>query len=83
MPIEYNIVRVFKKEKEEARAEGRSEGKAEAIVKLLESRGAVSEELREKILSIQDMKALDKLLDLAIESQTVEEFVKRKEAGNI
>ncbi|MCR5755523.1 MAG: hypothetical protein K6G30_12030 [Acetatifactor sp.] len=90
MPIEYNIVRVFKQEKEAARdegrlegrlkgrSEGRLEGKMEAMVRLLESRGFVSEKLRADILSSQSSEELDKLFELAIESQTVEEFEERK-----
>ncbi len=86
MPIEYNIVRVFKQEKEaardegrlEGRSEGKLEGKMEATVRLLESRGFVSEKLRADILSSQNSEELDKLFALAIESRTVEEFEEKK-----
>jgi len=83
MPIEYNIVRVFKQEKEEARAEGRVEGRAQDIIELLEARGHVSEELKAEIMAITDIDKLSKLFSLAVTSQTPEEFVKQKNLFNV
>ncbi len=78
MPIEYNIVRVFKQEKEEARAEGKAEGKAGAIIELLSTKGVVSETLKSEILGIADLELLSRLFTIAIQCQSMEEFVEQK-----
>jgi len=52
---------------------------AELLFELLESRGGVPESLKAEILSITDTESLSKLFSLAVASQTVEEFIKRKD----
>lgn len=59
------------------RAEGKAEGKAEAVLELLQEIGAVSEELKNRIMSEKDLAVLTKLMKLAAKSNTIEEFVSR------
>ena len=50
------------------------EGKAEAILELLTEAGEVSGELRQQILSQDDMEVLNRWLKLAAKAGTVEAF---------
>lgn len=56
---------------------GISRGKAEFIVELLESKGEVSEALREQIFGEQDINALSKWLKLSAKVHSVEEFIQQ------
>jgi len=57
--------------------EERAEAKAEVIVELLEEVGAVSDELREKIMYEINSETLKKWLKLAAKSDSVEEFLEK------
>ena len=53
----------------------KTEGEARAILRLLTRRfGGVSQSLEEKLYSISDIEQLDRLTDLVLDSQTLEEF---------
>ncbi len=54
--------------------EGKAEGKAEAVLDLLMERGEVSEELKRRILSEDDIQVLKRWLKLAAKSESVEVF---------
>lgn len=60
----------------EERAEGKAEGKAEDIIELLEELGAVSEALREKIMSQMDLTVLKQWLKLAAKADSIGQFEK-------
>ena len=55
--------------------EGRTEGSSDAIVLLLESKGAVSDSLKEQIRSQKDLNTLEGWLKKAIKAQSVEAFM--------
>ena len=59
----------------EGRTEGRTEGSSDAIVLLLESKGAVSDSLKEQIRSQKDLNTLEGWLKKAIKAQSVEAFM--------
>lgn len=69
--------------REEARAEIRAEeraiGKAEDILALLEEYGAVSEELKAKIMKQMDLQVLDEWFKLAVHTRNVDEFVQQSQ----
>ena len=73
MAFKYNIIRAFENEREE----GKIEGKIEAILDLLETKGQVSNELREKICEQTDIDVLKTWLFLAAEAETVADFTRR------
>lgn len=54
--------------------EGKAEGKAEAILELLADVGEVSECLKRRILSEEDMDVLKRWLKLAVKSVSIEGF---------
>lgn len=60
-----------------SRAEGKAEGKAEDILYFLQEHGAVSEELKERIMTTTDLPLLRSWLKLAICVESVEEFCSR------
>lgn len=62
--------------REEGREEGRAEGISESVLVLLEDIGAVSGELRERIMMEHDRALLRKWLKLAAKSESLEEFMK-------
>lgn len=62
--------------REEGREEGRAEGISESVLVLLEDIGAVSGELRERIMMEHDKALLRKWLKLAAKSESLEEFMK-------
>ena len=62
-------------ERNEAKAEGKAEGKAEYVVEVLETKGNVSDELRESILKQTDIEIIDGWFKQAISSKTIEEFI--------
>ena len=53
---------------------GELRGKAESIIQILEELGEISSEMKEKILTQQDVEVLNGWLKLAVKAQTVEEF---------
>jgi predicted transposase/invertase (TIGR01784 family) len=59
--------------KDEYRA-GEQKGKRDAICLLLERYGQISESLRNTILSVSEMEVLDKLLDIAARTDSIESF---------
>ncbi|MCI7796661.1 MAG: Rpn family recombination-promoting nuclease/putative transposase [Lachnospiraceae bacterium] len=64
--------------REEGREEGRAEaveGLTSAILTLLASKGTVTDELRMRITSENDLKLLRNWLDLAVKSTSVEQYV--------
>ena len=61
--------------KAEGRAKGKVEGKAESVIELLETFGAVSNEIRTQILAENDMDVLKRWLRLAAGVKSVEEFL--------
>lgn len=56
------------------RDQGMKEGRAEAVLELLKIRGEVSEELRCRILSVNDSAVLKELLICAAQAESVSEF---------
>lgn len=70
MAFKYNIIKAFEDEREE----GKAEGKAEAIIELLELKGDVSEELRQRIKSQNDLSVLKEWLQEAAKVDSVETF---------
>ncbi|MBQ7774554.1 MAG: hypothetical protein IJ379_01410 [Lachnospiraceae bacterium] len=58
------------------RAEGKAEGKAEDILELLGELGEVSDELREKIFSTNELCQLKNWLKLAAKVESLEQFIK-------
>ena len=63
-------------ERADAKAEGRAEGRAEAILEILQYKGEVSEELKEKILGERNMDILGDYFKLALSVSSVENFEK-------
>lgn len=61
----------------EGKAEGRTEGTAAAILVLLEDTGTVPEELRTRIMQMQDQQTLYRWLKLAARAESPEDFWKR------
>lgn len=61
--------------KAEGKAEGRAEGRAASILDLLEEMGEVPGELRERIMSENDVPTLSDWLKLAAKSESVEQFL--------
>lgn len=59
---------------EKGRKEGFAEGRASDVCKILESKFAVSDSLREKISLEKDTAALEKWLLLAVSAKSIEEF---------
>jgi len=53
---------------------GIEKGKAQSVIELLEDKGTISEQLRQKIMSEKDEKILSKWLKLAAKSENVEDF---------
>jgi hypothetical protein len=56
------------------REEGRTIGAAESILCILETKGEVPEELREKIMGLKDEDTLKKYLIQASQAENVESF---------
>jgi hypothetical protein len=57
------------------KAEGEVKGKVETLLRVLTRRfGNISELIQEKLYSIQDIERLDRLVDVAIDCQTLDEF---------
>ncbi|MCS6772660.1 MAG: hypothetical protein RMM31_05395 [Anaerolineae bacterium] len=59
---------------------GKAEGKAEAILEVLSDRFAssftpISEEVSAKLAILQDLEALDRLFKVALQAQTLDEFI--------
>ena len=68
------------------RAEYRSgeiKGNAESVILALETKGHVSEQLRERIFEERDVSLLEDWLRLAIEEDTIEAFMEKAEMKKI
>ena len=69
---------MMRNERAEGRAEGMAQGRvlelAETILEMLEAHGEVSEDLRSRIMSIQDTRVLRQLLKNAVQATTISEF---------
>lgn len=63
------------------RSEGRASGTAESLLKLLSRLGEVDEVVRGRILEQKDTECLAHWFDLALESESVEEFVRKAGKG--
>lgn len=61
--------------KAEGIAEGRAEGKAEALLELLEHRGSVPDEIKERISGERNLEILDRWFRAAIKAESVEMFI--------
>ena len=71
------LEQMLKDERREGRSEGRISGISESLLSLLEVKfGAVPEELREKINSVQDSSALNEWFKLAAKAESLEDFQK-------
>ena len=54
--------------------QGMSQGKAEAIVEILDIKGVLSEDLRQRIILEKDVDVLTKWIRVAMDSNTAEDF---------
>lgn len=61
---------------EKTRREGIKEGIHNALFAILETKGEVSEKIKNRIVTETDMEVLDKWIKLAVTSENVEEFEK-------
>lgn len=66
-------------EDEYVRDEGRAEGRAESIIELLEAKGKVTEECKEKIRTVTDQEVLKKWVLLAAQVDKPETFMRNIE----
>lgn len=57
--------------------DGMSQGKAEAIVEILDIKGALSEDLRQRIILEKDVDVLTKWIRVAMDSNTAEDFAQQ------
>lgn len=57
--------------------DGMSQGKAEAIVEILDIKGALSEDLRQRIILEKDVDVLTKWIRVAMDSNTAEDFARQ------
>lgn len=57
--------------------QGMSQGKAEAIVEILDIKGVLSEDLRQRIILEKDVDVLTKWIRVAIDSNTAEDFARQ------
>lgn len=57
------------------RLDGKIEGRIESVLDVLEEKGIVSEELREKMLAEQDIEKIKGWLKLAVKVNSIEEFL--------
>lgn len=57
--------------------QGMSQGKAEAIVEILDIKGVLSEDLRQRIILEKDMDVLTKWIRVAMDSNTAEDFARQ------
>jgi predicted transposase/invertase (TIGR01784 family) len=71
---------LLRDERAEGRAEGLAEGltfgRANSVLLLLEEKGVIPEDLREKIMSEKDTEVLEKWLKLAAKTESMEQFLK-------
>ena len=65
--------------REEGRAEGRAEGRVDAligvIISLLEEKGVIPEELKDRIKNEKDVDVLEQWVKLAAKTQSIEQFL--------
>ena len=64
-------------ERNAAREEGRTEGRADAVLELLASLGAVPEEVEKQIRHQKDEDVLNKWLLLAAKAASIDDFIKK------
>lgn len=57
--------------------QGMSQGKAEAIVEILDIKGVLSEDLRQRIILEKDVDVLTKWIRVAMDSNTAEDFARQ------
>jgi hypothetical protein len=66
---------VYADELAEARAEASAAVQTKTVLRILERRiGSIPGDLRARVMTIQDESLLDRLIDAAVESQSIEEF---------
>lgn len=58
----------------EGRKEGRKEGMAESLLELLEMYGSIPEDLRQRILEMDDIITLKQWIKIAATSNSINEF---------
>lgn len=61
-------------ERREGRTEGRAQGRAEAVLSFLQELGTVSEDLKKRIMSEQDLTTLERWLKLSAKAASIEQF---------
>lgn len=71
----YDVQEARKISRIEGIAEGRAEGKAEALLELLEHRGSVPDEIKERISGERNLEILDRWFRAAIKAESVEMFI--------
>ena len=75
MAFEYNIVRVFREDKEKTYNEGKRASKVESIIELLSDYGIVPEELKNRLNSENNFDILKKWHKLSARVNSVQEFI--------
>lgn len=58
----------------EGRSEGRKEGMVESLLELLEMYGSITEDLRQRILEMDDIITLKQWIKIAATSNSIDEF---------
>lgn len=66
---------LFEELLKDERAEGRAEGRAESILTLLEEKGEIPEDLREKIMNEKRVEALGNWIKLAAKADSIDQFL--------
>ena len=66
---------LFEELLKDERAEGRAEGRADSILTLLEEKGEIPTDLREKITKEKNMDVLGNWIKLAAKAQSIEQFL--------
>lgn len=67
----------LKEEREEGRMEGRMEAYVEMLLTLLESKGVVPSEVKDKVKNEKDVEVLMRWYAIAIVSASVEQFLEK------
>lgn len=65
----------------EGRKEGKEDGRAEMVIELLSDTGVVPEDLREVIMSQKDLRVLKKWAKIALNAESVGEFLMRMQSN--
>lgn len=66
---------LFEELLKDERAEGRAEGRADSILTLLEEKGEIPADLREKIMDEKSMEVLGKWIKLAAKAESIDQFL--------